>query len=207
MNIFETVKRTVGLKRAAEYYGMKVQRNGMCCCLFHHDHHPSMKLNETYFYCFSCGARGDVIDLTAQLFHLRNYEAAQKLAADFGIDPDDPDCPPAALQKPVYRQVRNARQEEQDCLRMLCDYLWLLRGWKICFAPQNPEDLIDEHFVEACRMLDRVEYLTDIFLLGSPEECAKTLQMLRSDGTMEQVEKRLNEAGKKVEIHGYPKAA
>ena len=31
---------------------------------------PSMKLNDTYYYCFGCGANGDAIDLTAKLFDL-----------------------------------------------------------------------------------------------------------------------------------------
>ena len=44
-----------------------------------------MKLNERYFYCFGCGATGDVIDLVARLFVLRSFEAAQKLAQDFGL--------------------------------------------------------------------------------------------------------------------------
>ena len=43
-----------------------------------------MKLNERYFYCFGCGATGDVIDLVARLFDLSSYEAAKKLAHDFG---------------------------------------------------------------------------------------------------------------------------
>ena len=50
----------------------------------------SMKLNERYFYCFGCGATGDVIDLVARLFGLSSFEAAQKLAQNFGIDPDKP---------------------------------------------------------------------------------------------------------------------
>ena len=52
--------------------------------------HPSMKLNERYFYCFGCGATGDVIDFVARLFGLSSFEAVQKLAQDFGIDPDKP---------------------------------------------------------------------------------------------------------------------
>ena len=47
-----------------------------------------MKLNERYFYCFGCGATGDVIDLVAKLFGLSSYEAAKKLAHDFGIGQD-----------------------------------------------------------------------------------------------------------------------
>ena len=68
MNQFESVKAAVPLRQAAETYGLSVSRNGMTCCPFHEDRHPSMKLNEDYFFCFGCGASGDVIDFTARLF-------------------------------------------------------------------------------------------------------------------------------------------
>ena len=61
------------------------RRNGMACCPFHDDKNPSMKLNEEYFYCFGCGATGDVIDFAAKLFDLSPKEAAEKLAQDFGL--------------------------------------------------------------------------------------------------------------------------
>lgn len=80
MNLFETVKSAVTVKQAAEYYGCKVNRGDMICCPFHDDRHPSMKLNRDYFYCFGCGATGDVIDFVARLFGLSSYEAAKKLA-------------------------------------------------------------------------------------------------------------------------------
>ena len=67
MNLFENVKAVVTVRQAAEHYGLKVGRGNMACCPFHNDHTPSMKLNEDYFYCFGCGATGDVIDLTATL--------------------------------------------------------------------------------------------------------------------------------------------
>ena len=87
MTIYETIKAAISVKQAAEHYGQQVNRNGMACCPFHNDRHPSMKLNEDYFFCFGCGAKGDVIDFVAKLFDLSSYEAAQKLAADFGLDP------------------------------------------------------------------------------------------------------------------------
>ena len=90
MTLFELVKQTILVRDAAEHYGLQVNRSGMCRCPFHDDRHPSMKLNEKYFYCFGCGATGDVIDLVARLFGLSSFEAAQKLAQDFGIDPDIP---------------------------------------------------------------------------------------------------------------------
>ena len=58
MTIYETIKAAISVKQAAKHYGLKVSRNGMACCPFHNDRHPSLKLNEDYFFCFGCGARG-----------------------------------------------------------------------------------------------------------------------------------------------------
>ena len=65
MNLFETVKAAVTPRMAAERYGLPIQQGSMIRCPFHADRTPSMKLNEDYFYCFGCGASGDVIDLAA----------------------------------------------------------------------------------------------------------------------------------------------
>lgn len=46
MKLFESVKAAVPLRQAAEHYGLRVLRNGMTCCPFHKDRHPSLKLNE-----------------------------------------------------------------------------------------------------------------------------------------------------------------
>ena len=139
MTWFELIKQVVRVPEAAAYYGLQVSRNGMACCPFHDDRHPSMKLNERYFYCFGCGATGGVIDLVARLFDLSSYEAAQKLAQDFGIDPDKPPAA-IALPKPERPLLKAYRQEEVRCLRVLCDYLYLLEGWKQNYAPSNPDD-------------------------------------------------------------------
>ena len=49
MTIYGTIKAAISVKQAAEHYGLKVNRNGMACCPFHNDRHPSLKLNEDYF--------------------------------------------------------------------------------------------------------------------------------------------------------------
>ena len=167
MTLFELVKQNISVPDAAEHYELQVNRNGMCSCPFHEDRHPSMKLNERYFYCFGCGATGDVIDLVARLFGLSSYEAAQKLAQDFGIGPDKPPAA-IALPKPERPLLKAYRQEEARCLRVLCDYLHLLESWKVQHAPKTAADALDDRFVEACQMLDYVEYLADLLIAAKP---------------------------------------
>ena len=168
MTIYETIKVAISVKQAAEHYGLKAGRNGMACCPFHNDRHPSLKLNEEYFFCFGCGAKGDVIDFVARLFNLSSFEAAQKLAADFGLDPKPPTS--AAMLKPKRPYIRQFREDEMLCFRVLMDYLHLLEDWKVRYAPKTPDDDLDDRFVEACQMIDYIEYLADILTVGDLEE-------------------------------------
>ena len=153
MTIYETIKAAISVKQAAEHYGLKVSHNGMACCPFHNDRHPSLKLNEDYFFCFGCGAKGDVIDLVARLFNLSSYEAAQKLASDFGLDPKPPTA--AAMAKPKRPYIRQFREDEMLCFRVLTDYLHLLEDWKVRYAPKTPDDALDDRLPESfctCRL-------------------------------------------------------
>ena len=201
MSIYKIVKANVTVRQAAEHYGVEVQRNGMCCCPFHDDRHPSMKLNEDYFYCFGCGAHGDVIEFTARLFGLTNYEAVKKLAYDFGLDPDKP-LAAAALKKPEYPLAKAFQRDEMHCQRVLCGYLHLLEDWKERYAPSSPEEEWDDRFVEACQMLDRAEYLVDVLTFEELEVRVKTVDMLKEDGTIDRLEERLNRLKKEERAYG-----
>ena len=198
MNLFESVKAAVTVRQAVEHYGLEVNRGNMVCCPFHNDRTPSMKLNEDYFYCFGCGATGDVIDLVAKLFNLSNYDAAKKLAYDFWIDPDKPPAA-AALRKTKYPLAKAFQNETLHCQRILYDYLHLLEHWKVQYAPETPEDTLDDRFVEACQMLDYIEDLTDILTFAELEARVKTVDMLQKDGMIDRLEERLKRTAKEVD--------
>ena len=142
MTIFEAVKTTVAPRMAAEHFGLSVSRNGMVCCPFHDDRHPSMKLYEDHYHCFGCQANGDVIAFSSKLFGITPLEAAQKLAADFGIREDRPSV--LAKLKMYTTQAEN----EKLCFRVLSEYLHILQDWKKRYAPQTPEEEPDDRFVE-----------------------------------------------------------
>ena len=85
MNIFQEMKERVTARQVAEKYGLKVRQNGMACCPFHNDKHPSMKIDRNY-YCFACGAKGDAVNYVAILFGLSQFEAAKKINEDFSLE-------------------------------------------------------------------------------------------------------------------------
>lgn len=84
MNIFSEVKEQLTTRQVAESYGLRIRKNGVACCPFHDDRHPSMKVDKNY-HCFACGVGGDVIDYTARMYGLSQYDAAKKLIEDFGL--------------------------------------------------------------------------------------------------------------------------
>ena len=175
MNQFESVKAAVPLRQAAENYGLTVGRNGMTCCPFHKDRHPSLKLNEDYFFCFGCHASGDVIDFTARLFGICLKDAAEKLAADFGISKD-------AKQVPVRQNP--FRLDELRCRRVLTDYLRLLKKWKTRYAPNTPEDSMDDRFVVSCQQYGRIAGLLEMLDEACGSERSHAVSALIADGSI-----------------------
>ena len=168
-SVFEVVKQSVTAREAAELYGIAVGRGGMACCPFHDDRHPSMKLNEDYFYCFGCGATGDVIDFTARLYDLSPKEAAEKLAQDFGLSYDSK-APPrrSYVRQKSEAQVRKEKREHG--WRVLTDYYHLLRKWEADYSPKTADEDPHPRFLEAVQKKDYMGYLLDTFLDSSTEE-------------------------------------
>ena len=180
MNLFSQIKAAVTTRQAAEYYGLKVSHNGMTRCPFHNDQHPSMKVDERY-YCFSCHQTGDVINFTAGLFHTGQYEAAQKLAADFHIAITEDDRPeqkrkkdkkPFTPFKPDLTglsarlesiKAEAAQREREAWIKhaadVLTEYRFLLHEWMVQYAPQAEDEEWHPLFVEACAQNEIVDYL------------------------------------------------
>ena len=175
MDLFEAVKSAVTARDVAERYSVPVNHAGMACCIFHSDHTPSMKVDER-FHCFGCGADGDAIDFTAQLFDLGLKDAAEKLAADFDVAYDrmknNRHKPtPARAGCSLRERLRNYQNENY---RALCSYRHLLVDWKRQYAPNREDEDLHPLYMEALRNLDRVDYLLDE-LQGCTAEEAKEI--------------------------------
>ena len=165
MNVFKAVKQSVTTRQAAEHFGIRVGRNGMCVCPFHADKNPSMKVDRR-FHCFGCQADGDVIDFVSRLEAVSPKEAALMLAQDFSIPYEDRE--PPGRRKPKPRQETPEQRfcrMERYCFRVLSDYYHLLRRWKRDYAPKMPEEAWHPLFVEALQKQSHVEYLLDVLLV------------------------------------------
>ena len=190
MSVFETIKAAVPLRQAAEHYGLRVLPNGMTYCPFHKDRHPSMKLNEDYFFCFGCGASGDVIDFTARLFGLSPYAAAKKLETDFGIGAEH-----GSLTFPTHAEP--TRDRERLCICVLRDYLRQLRIWQLRYRPEKPGDPIHPRFAEAMKTLPTVNHLLDCLLGNDLLLVKQTGEMLCREGHIERLSEYLGTLSEK----------
>ena len=159
------IKQSVTTRQAAESFGIPANSHGMAICPFHDDHNPSMKVDET-FYCFGCGATGDVITFTSRLFGISPAPAARKLAMDFGITLDE------KSEYPVLPKSRAQLEFEawvHEALVTLRRYNQLLYEWKF-LAPADPGEDFHFLFVEALQYSARVKYLLCTLAFGTEEE-------------------------------------
>ena len=186
MNLFEIVKYGVSCREAAERYGVEVNRYSMALCPFHNDRHPSLYVADDHYYCFACREHGDVIDFVGRLFQLSPYDAARKLAADFHLTPDKPPSAAALHAKRIQTEAQQLMENERLCFSVLNEYRRLLLDWKKRYAPQTPEDVLDERFVEACHRLPWAEYQLDILLQGDSYERGETVSNLTANGYIPQ---------------------
>ena len=185
--ILDTLKAHITVPQAAAHYGIRIERNGMCCCPFHSDKTPSMKINESYYYCFGCHTTGDVIDFTARLFNLSPLDAARKLAADLGIDPNTPVS--AAVALPRIRQEESPRNREGRCASVLIEYERLLKSRQRRFVPVHPSDEWDDRFVSASHALPQVSYMIDCLYDADASVRKDVANSLLGDGTIRSIER------------------
>lgn len=181
MNIFQEVKERVTAKQVAERYGLKVERNGMACCPFHNDKHPSMKIDQNY-YCFACGAKGDAVNYVAVLFGLFQFEAAKKIIEDFSLG--IPIEQPKRKQNSGFKKIEKVPTKEEriqfvqkkidgwarDAANVLLRYLRWMEFWKEFYKPETMEAEWHPLFAEALQNESKISYLVDLLMFGTGEE-------------------------------------
>lgn len=195
MTIYQQIKAAIPLREAAQRYGLAVSQGGMALCPFHHDTHPSLKLNEDFFFCFGCGATGDVIDFAARLFGISQKEAAQKLAMDFGITPR----PPTQQQNIPRPDAEPFQSIERFCICVLSDYLRLLRIWRLRYEPKALGEDFHDRFVEACRTIAYVDHLLDCLLGNIPEVRQEAVTALTESGEIYRLQDHVEQRKKEEE--------
>lgn len=113
-DVFGEIVRRVPAAEAARFYGVSVDCRGMACCPLHAEDTPSCKFypGTGGFYCFGCGAGGDVLTFAEKLLGLSPIEAARRLDADFHLGLFDGQNE-AAKPAPVLPKTPEQQAEEE----------------------------------------------------------------------------------------------
>lgn len=181
LNFFSEIKGYLTARQAAESYGLQVRRNGLACCPFHDDRHPSMKIDKNY-HCFACGAGGDVIDYVSRMFGLSQYDAARKLIEDFNLpievkgnkELNTKEKERIRREKAEReRQVRIRERFDRWCnhsIEILRDSLSLIEQTGIFLNGKPPDIIFSEDYAQMLHAEPVLNYWLDILCMGSTEE-------------------------------------
>jgi DNA primase len=79
-DIVDIIDARVKLKKAG--------KNHQACCPFHNEKSPSFSVSQEkqFYYCFGCGAKGNVISFLMEFDRLEFPEAIEELAKTYGMD-------------------------------------------------------------------------------------------------------------------------
>ena len=180
-NIFQKVKELVPIREAAEKYGLTVNSRGLSPCPFHPDKTPSLKYYDDSFYCFGCQAAGDVISLVARLDGTGNFEAAKKLAADFGIDIGKGSYAGEYLRDPGQDLMKKYKQAEDAFFRTYSAYYRKLREWLEKYSPKDPEEKPDPKFSLAANQITPIGEFLEQYIHMTDEEKIKAIEDRRKE--------------------------
>ena len=86
----DAIKSKLSLSREIEKKTnvIKKGKDNWCCCLFHDEKTPSFKINDDLgsYYCFGCGAKGDIFSLYTDLYNYSFLDAVKELSQKAGIN-------------------------------------------------------------------------------------------------------------------------
>lgn len=71
----EEIKEKYSMTDIIGRYGCKPNRAGFIPCPFHQEKTASLKIYKTSYYCFGCGANGDIFSFIQELEHVEFKEA------------------------------------------------------------------------------------------------------------------------------------
>lgn len=178
-NVFQSVRERVDAQTAARFYGVSVNDRGWAVCPFHSDHRPSMSFKDGRFRCWACQVGGDAVDFVGRLFGLRPLDAVRRLDADFHL---------GLVDKPMTREERQQAAEEARRAGAIRHSHQAFEAWRESTVRELNEcvrlgNLVERYMGKpdnlsplaalALRERERMEYLSDALMWGSPEEQAQ----------------------------------
>lgn len=146
----DEIKQSVSMRQIIEQYGIKVNGHGFCCCPFHKEKTPSMKVYKTSYNCFGCGANGDVFSFVMGMDHCDFKTAYKALGGSYEQSTDyQHKMHQYRMQKRKETENKRLQKEAQE-KRELIEEIRLVK-WFVKLFPVFSDDW--------CSSVNRLEYL------------------------------------------------
>lgn len=113
----EEIKQAFSMKEIVERYGVKVNRAFMCCCPFHGEKHPSMKIYEQSYHCFACGANGDIFTWVQSMDSCDFKEAFYALGGTYDKPTTHSQMALYHTQKGIEQRLIDEQKDKDDIIR------------------------------------------------------------------------------------------
>ena len=137
-----------------------------------------MKVDKNY-HCFACGVGGDVIDYTARMYGLSQYNAAKKLVEDFGLHVQT-----EAMSREERQRLRMEKEERmriiqikkrfyrwcEDTIELLKDALIQIEDSGQVLYGKPPDVIFSEDYAMILHAEPIINYWLDILCMGSEQE-------------------------------------
>ena len=147
----EEIKQSHSMREIVESYRIKVNRSGMCCCPFHKEKHPSMKVYKDSCYCFVCNKQWDIFSFIQDMDNIGfkdvflsmggTYQKLKKNASDV-----------AKSRREIEHEAKKFERKQQDEIMMIvAGYLFLLeqRFKQVPDISEQDENWIQVEWVDA----------------------------------------------------------
>lgn len=184
MDIFKEIKQRADILKLCDVLGIRLDRNHKALCPFHKEKTPSFSVlpSKNIFNCFGCGKKGDVISLVEEVLNLSALDSAIYINdhLGLGININNNKFQTYKEKKQYNAMINNYEQQRKErkyfnektnkTFQILCDYLHLLWHWEEDYKPTNPEEEINDLYVEAVQQKDKIQYYIDLFIYGTDKD-------------------------------------
>ena len=111
----EEIKQTYSMTDIVGRYGLRPNRAGFVKCPFHHgDHTASLKIYKDNFYCYGCGATGDIFKFVMLMDNCSFKDAYLSLGGEYAKEENRNDRLNRLHKQLLEKQKREWDRKEQE---------------------------------------------------------------------------------------------
>ena len=153
----EEIKKIYSMRDILTRYGLHPNRSGFICCPFHKEKTASMKIYQDSYYCFGCGAHGDVFDFVSAMDNLSFREAFLDLGGTYEHKEETFSGRMTRYHAKKEREMRLKKAESLKEQRRMNNEL--IDIYRDCLVLSEP---LSDLWAECCNKLQYQLYLHEI---------------------------------------------